>query len=177
MAAPKGNKFWEARSRHGRKPKWDDLDQLWEACVEYFEWVEDNPLKASELVKYKGKFKTAKVAKMRAMTISGLCIFLGISQETWCQYRAKEDFSELVTRVDEIIREQKFTGAAAGLLETNIIARDLGLIDKTEQKHGVSDDLKEMFDRIDGASKGFAGLRGETEEPEMEAEQPLLDRG
>nr|WP_321482326.1 terminase small subunit [uncultured Cohaesibacter sp.] len=177
MAAPKGNKFWQARSRHGRKPKWEDPNELWEACEEYFEWVEGNPLLAAELVKYKGKFKTAKVAKMRAMTISGLCIFLGIDVRTWPSYREKEGFIPVVTRVEEIIREQKFTGAAAGLLETNIIARDLGLIDKTEQKHGVSDDLKEMFDRIDGASKGLAGLRGKAEESEMEAEQPLLDRG
>lgn len=177
MAAPKGNKFWQARSRHGRKPKWEDPNELWEACEEYFEWVEGNPLKASELVKYQGRYKTAKVAKMRPMTVGALCIFLGVTQETWCQYRSRQGFSEVVTRVDEIIREQKFAGAAAGLLETNIIARDLGLIDKTEQKHGVSDDLKEMFDRIDGASKGLAGLRGKAEESEMEAEQPLLDRG
>jgi hypothetical protein len=177
MAAPKGNRFWEARSTHGRKPKWDDPNELWAACVEYFEWVDGNPLHASELVKYKGKFKTAKIAKMRAMTISGLCIFLGIDPTTWGDYRGKQGFSHIITRVEEIIREQKFTGAAAGLLETNIIARDLGLIDKTEQKHGVSDDLKEMFDRIDGASKGLAGLRGKAEEPEMAAEQPLLDRG
>ncbi|MDC9826565.1 terminase small subunit, partial [Devosia sp. ZB163] len=35
-------------------------------------------------------------------------------------------------RVDEIIRAQKFEGAAAGLLNPNIIARDLGLADKQE---------------------------------------------
>ncbi len=36
------------------------------------------------------------------------------------------------TRVDEIIRTQKFQGASADLLNANIIARDLGLADKTE---------------------------------------------
>ena len=36
-----------------------------------------------------------------------------------------------------MIYEQKFTGAAAGLLNPNIIARDLGLADKTD--HASSD--------------------------------------
>ena len=47
-------------------------------------------------------------------------------------HRAKQDFSEVTTRVDEIIRTQKFQGAAADLLNPNIIARDLGLADKSE---------------------------------------------
>jgi hypothetical protein len=64
---------------------------------------------------------------MRAMTISGLCIFLDISRPTWVEYRAKEGFSSIVSRVDEIIRTQKFEGASADLLNPSIIARDLGL--------------------------------------------------
>ena len=44
MAAPKGNRFWEARSSHGANPKFKDPSDLWGACVEYFEWVDDNPL-------------------------------------------------------------------------------------------------------------------------------------
>lgn len=72
---------------------------------------------------------------MRAMTISGLCLFLDITQETWWQYRQKEGFSEIVTRAEEVIRNQKFTGAAAELLNPNIIARDLGLRDKQDHEH------------------------------------------
>lgn len=44
MAAPKGNRFWEARSSHGRNPKFESPEALWAACCEYFEWVEANPL-------------------------------------------------------------------------------------------------------------------------------------
>jgi hypothetical protein len=39
---------------------------------------------------------------------------------------------QVTTRVDEIIRTQKFQGAAADLLNPNIIARDLGLSEKSE---------------------------------------------
>lgn len=44
MAAPKGNRFWEARSSHGRNPKFEASGALWLACCEYFEWVEANPM-------------------------------------------------------------------------------------------------------------------------------------
>jgi hypothetical protein len=73
-----------------------------------------------------------ELPKMRAMTVAGLCLFLDISQEAFGDYRAREGFSDVTTRVDDIIRTQKFTGAAAGLLNANIIARDLGLADKSE---------------------------------------------
>jgi hypothetical protein len=132
MSAPQGNKFWTARSTHGRKPTFSDSDQLWDACCEYFDWVESNPLYEDKLVTFQGAASHEPVAKMRAMTIEGMCIFLDIGTQTWRDYRAKEGFSEVVKKVDDIIRTQKFQGASADLLNANIIARDLGLADKSE---------------------------------------------
>ena len=74
----------------------------------------------------------ADLPKMRAMTIGGLCIFLDIDRTTWIEYASREGFSQVTTRVEAVIRDQKFTGASAGLLNPNIIARDLGLADKSE---------------------------------------------
>jgi hypothetical protein len=105
---------------------------LWSACVEYFDWIEANPLYEDHLVTFQGMAKHEPVAKMRAMTISGLCIFLDINVATWREYREREGFPAVTSRVDEVIRTQKFQGAAADLLNPNIIARDLGLADKTE---------------------------------------------
>lgn len=149
MAAPKGNRFWEMRSSHGRKPIFASPDDLWSAASEYFAWVEDNPLMAAETVKFKGKATLAKVPKMRAMTISGLCIFLDISQQAWSEYRVREGFGEVTTRIEEIIRSQKFEGAAADLLNANIIARDLGLADKSELtgKDGGAIETENVSDR------------------------------
>lgn len=132
MAAPKGNQFWKARSSHGRAPIFADADQLWDAAAEYFEWVEANPLYEDKITAYQGVVTHEPVSKMRAMTLAGLCVFLDIDRTTWAAYGAREDFSPVTTRVEEIIREQKFTGAAADLLNANIIARDLGLADKSE---------------------------------------------
>lgn len=132
MAAPKGNQFWKARSSHGRAPIFPSPDALWEACLEYFEWVEANPLWEDKIVSYQGVTTHEPVAKMRAMTIGGLCIFLDIERPTWSEYCKREGFSSVTSRVEETIRDQKFSGAAADLLNANIIARDLGLADKSE---------------------------------------------
>jgi len=132
MAPPKGNQFWKARSSHGRKPIFASPDDLWEAATEYFQWVEDNPLWEDRVTSYKGVNKHEPVAKMRAMTVTGLCIFLDISAQAWSEYKRRDGFGEITARIDEIIRTQKFAGAAADLLNANIIARDLGLADKSE---------------------------------------------
>lgn len=127
-----GNRFWEARSSHGRNPIFATPDDLWEACTQYFQWVEENPLREEKVFNGKDGIVRADIAKMRAMTISGLCIFLDISRQGWSEYCAKSDFSDICARIDDVIRSQKFAGAAADLLNASIIARDLGLADKSE---------------------------------------------
>jgi len=127
-----GNRFWEARSSHGRNPIFESPEALWTAAKEYFAWVEDNPLYEAKPFAFQGTVTIANVAKMRAMTIEGLCIFLDIARQTWKDYGERPDFLAVTSRVEEIIRSQKFAGAAADLLNANIIARDLGLTDKTE---------------------------------------------
>lgn len=134
MAAPKGNKFWEIRKTSGRNPIFSSTEQMWEDCVGYFEWVEANPLMESKPFAFQGAGWLEEVPKMRAMTINGLCVYLGISIETWREYRGKEDFSGVVSQVEQIIYDQKFTGAAADLLNSNIIARELGLADKKDHQ-------------------------------------------
>lgn len=135
MAAPKGNEFWKARSKHGRKPIFENEGVLWEAACEYFQWVEDNPLHESKVVQCKGEPHVMTLPKMRAMTIEGLVIFLDIALNTFYGYRGNEDFLQVVKRITEIIRTQKFEGASADLLNSNIIARDLGLRDSTSNEH------------------------------------------
>jgi hypothetical protein len=130
--APKGNRFWEARSSHGRKPIFASPEVLEAACLEYFEWAEANPLWEDRLVTFQGQATHEPVAKMRAMTLDGLCLFLDIDINTWRNYAAKEDFFSVTRAIEMGIRQQKFAGAAADLLNANIIARDLGLADKAE---------------------------------------------
>lgn len=135
MVAPVGNKFWLARSSHGRNPKFDDPEVLRNACYEYFEWCENNPLYEEKLFHAQGVITKDTVTKMRAMTLSGLCLFIDIDLGTWDNYRKNQDFFRVTKEIEQIIYNQKFSGAAADLLNANIIARDLGLADKQQNEH------------------------------------------
>jgi hypothetical protein len=125
-----GNQFWKVRSSHGRNPIFATPDNLWDACIQYFEWVAANPLKEEKLFAFQGVVTRTTIDKMRAMTITGLCLFLDICETTWANYRNNEDFLWVTRKAEKIIYEQKFTGAAADLLNPNIIARDLGLAER-----------------------------------------------
>ena len=139
MAAPKGNKFWEMRSTHGRNPIFKNPDDLWDACCQYFEYVHENPLMEDKAFAFQGVVTHEPVAKMQAMTLRGLCLYLDIGEKTWADYRSREDFSRVTMRAESVIYHQKFTGAAADLLNANIIARDLGLQEKQHIDHASSD--------------------------------------
>ena len=132
MPAPKGNQFWKARSKHGRDKLIASTELLEESCIEYFEWVENNPLKEEKLFAFQGNVTKESCSKMRAMTIDGLCIFLNIDTLTWRNWREDKDYLIVITWAESIIRQQKFAGAAADMLNANIIARDLGLTDKKD---------------------------------------------
>jgi hypothetical protein len=132
----KGSRLWEARSKHGRNPIWENPEQMLEACIEYFEWVEANPLWETKPMIVNGEVYDAPTAKMRAMTIEGLCVFLGIGRSTWGDYQHKPHFSEVVKFVESTMYEQKLTGAASGLLNSNIIARELKLTDTVNANIG-----------------------------------------
>jgi hypothetical protein len=53
-----------------------------------------------------------------------------------------------------VILDQKFTGAAADLLNPNIIARDLGLTDKKEVSGDLLNPLTEVIREISGNTLG-----------------------
>jgi hypothetical protein len=131
MAAPEGNEFWKLRATHGRDKIFEHPEHLWESACEYFKWCEDNPLYE---VDFKGKdADEVSIPKMRAFTWEGLEVFIDIhSLRDYKSNPVYKDFSQVITTIEKVIYNQKFTGAAAGFLNPNIIARDLGLADKKE---------------------------------------------
>ncbi|GEJ46024.1 DNA-packaging protein [Chryseobacterium sp. ON_d1] len=135
MGAPKGNQFWKLRAKHGRDTLFESPELLWDAATEYFEWCDNNPLIE---IDFKGKdADRVELPKMRPYTLHGLCIYLDCSTSYFREFKnserkSKKDFMSVITRIEETIYNQKFTGAASGFLNPNIIARDLGLVDKKE---------------------------------------------
>lgn len=133
MAAPKNNRFWELRAKHGRDILFATPELLWESAVEYFDWCINNPLIE---IDFKGKdADRVEIPKMRPFTLHGLCLYLDCGTSYFRNFTPpNEDFKAVITRIEETIYSQKFDGAAAGFLNPNIIARDLGLSEKIEQK-------------------------------------------
>jgi len=136
MAAPKGNQFWKLRAKHGRDKLFASPELLWEAACEYFQWCDENPLLETKGFAFQGVVTKEEFPKLRAYTITGLCLYLDCSDAYLRQFKstASDDFSTVIERIEKTIYDQKFTGAAADMLNANIIARDLGLMDKREVK-------------------------------------------
>ena len=146
MAAPKGNQFWKLRSKHGRDRLFADAEALWEAACEYFQWVDENPwMESKPMVVSHGMAAGSSVEMIqipvkRPYTLQGLCLYLDCNTAYFRQFKASmpsgqaksNDFSTIIAKIEEVIYEQKFSGAASGFFNANIIARDLGLKEQTD---------------------------------------------
>lgn len=145
MSAPVGNQFWKQRSKHGVDKLFATPELMWEAACEYFESIDSDPYikteaKTVNIGDYQSEIALAKLPVMKPYTLQGLCRYLDCNtvyfnqfkdnlKETDLQY---EGFSKILTRIREVIYEQKYSGAASGFFNASIIARDLGLADKKE---------------------------------------------
>lgn len=154
-----GNKIWMLRRTTGRNPIFKTPAQLWNACCEYFVWNDANPLIEQKLFSYQGGVVTGEINKMRAMTKTGLYLFIGIAEGTWRNLRERKGFTEVTVKVEDVMYDQKFTGAAADMLNPHIIIRELGLVDKKEVEeiksvHDMSDEeLKRHVRMLEAKNK------------------------
>ena len=141
MPAPKGNKFWELRSKHGRDKLFKTPELLWKAACEYFQWVLDNPLYE---VDFRGKdADRVELPHTRPFTIQGFVLYCDASVNFFNTFeeslkgkkdKLSKDFLLICTRIRQTIYKQKLEGAACGFYNANIIARDLGLVEKAESE-------------------------------------------
>lgn len=140
------SKAFKARAEivreRGRPTIFRDGDELWHACEEFFTWCDENPWKEQK-VQFSashGKWAMTTVDKPRPYTQNGLCTYIGIPVSTWRNWRTHEKFASVVSLVEQTMYAQKFEGASTGFFNANIIARDLGLAEKTELE--VPDGIK-----------------------------------
>ena len=137
-----GNQWWRQRSTHGRDKIFETPEDLWNACIEYFEATDKRKWQKTE---FNGKDAVeCKVPTDTPYTWTGLYLFLDIDHKTWILYTEREHFIPITARIRNIIYTQKFEGAAVGAFNANIIARDLGL--KDTQDVNVNDSRKAAGD-------------------------------
>lgn len=107
-------------------------EQLLEAAANYFQYANDHPREQEVLIKTKEGAVYEIERKPRIFSWRGFAVYLGISQTTLNNYRNNPDFEEAIERIRDIIDNEKYEGAAVGTYNATIIARDLGLAEKTE---------------------------------------------
>jgi hypothetical protein len=132
MKFQKGNELWRLAdpSNVGRPRNFETPQDLWNECVKYFEHVDSNPIiKKTTSIGDKGSIYTETEYK-RPYTWEGMYVFLNV--QSLDRYKKNIVFVDILTRIKQIIYSQKFEGAAAGVFNANIIARDLGLKDNTD---------------------------------------------
>ena len=127
MSAPKGNQFWKLRSKHGRDKLFESPELLWDAACEYFEATDSRKWVKKDWV---GKDALPVERENETpYTKSGLCLFLDISE--WRLLldlkMVSEDFSQVVSRIENIIITQKTEGASVGAFNASIVSLELGL--------------------------------------------------
>lgn len=122
----------------GRPPKYETPEALAAVVADYFNWNETNPIRVAEVKSFKDDSWDHLRAQRRPKTIVALCVFIGIDEATWRGWRNPEnpkyrpEFSTIIARAEDLIRQDKIEGAASGQYNATIISRLLGLTEKVE---------------------------------------------
>ena len=129
-----GNKLWMRRDKNtGHRPRiFNSGEELWAKALEYFEWVYENPMMEDSVIAYKGKPIHTPTRKMRAMTIEGLRVFIGVDRTSWYNWRKDDILGGTVELIEDVMHAYCVEGAAAGMLNAQIISRKLGMKEETE---------------------------------------------
>ena len=137
MAATPGNQWWKLRSKHGRDAIFSTPEILESACEEYFKATDErNDWDGQNWV---GKDGVEVIVKKKVpYSIKGLCVFLGVPSHYFNDFKNTETFksnkgfSEVYTRIEDIIQTQQIDGSMMGYYNASLTARLNGLVDKQE---------------------------------------------
>ncbi len=120
----------------------DSAEALWKHFMAYIAESDDSPLKEQKAFSTKSGLVYAEVNKLRPYSIDAFLNFMGMAKSTWVKMRREETETlmvETMELIESVVSDQMFQGAAAGLLNANIVSRRLGLVEKTEVvNHGSS---------------------------------------
>lgn len=156
-ARRKDNPYYLLRNRFDfyTKKKYETGAELFEKALDYFKAVNDNPMKETKVF---GSGIRIEVDLQIPYTLAGLCVFLGISQNTFSSYRKldqREDASidelsvcDAANKIMDIIFSQKIEGASSGKFNHAIVALELGLAAKVKTEKVVHDSSKMSAEEI-----------------------------
>lgn len=152
MGAQQGNQYWRNATPNNPK-KYANPGLLWDKFVEY---MNDNAIKFWYKEDYiKSGPDAGRIIKLKVPnppSISGFCIYAGISRSTFAQYcKNDSDWQYITSTIQDTIATIQIDGASTNTFNANIVARITGLVDKKEidLKSDLSDDERsEMIKNI-----------------------------
>lgn len=132
--------YWDWRKKVGVSKNLKSPEELWGHACAYFQMVDEMPSEKQDFIR--GGELAGKIVRLESIqpyTWAGfsdyLCekgILARISDYKSNKDNRYEEFAPIIARINDVMFDQKFRGAAVGAFKENIIARDLGLTDKTE---------------------------------------------
>lgn len=131
-----GNQLWKLRKfNRGPEPVIKNPEHMIEEAIAYFDWAFNNPTPEKVIGWYEGAATEHTIYHPRALTIAGFCSYLGVGRNEWHRWkREREELLPAMSWVEAQMFDQKFNAAAAGLLNANIISRELGLADTVDHR-------------------------------------------
>lgn len=133
-----GNNFWTLRSKHGADKIFSSPEILLQEAEAYFQSVIDNPFYEAVPYAYKGVVRLKQVPKIRPFTLKGLCIYLGVYEKYFTNFKSQvkpqndNGFTDVILYIEGVIFNQQYENASAGFLKENIVSRMLGLRDNQD---------------------------------------------
>lgn len=128
----------------GVPKKIESPEILWNHFMDYVKHTKSHPIKVKDWVG--GMAKPVQREKERPLTNEGFSIYLfekGIMSDVKDYFSNRdgryEDFVPICSRIREFIREDQIAGGMAGIYNPSITQRLNGLVEKTENKHEVTE--------------------------------------
>lgn len=140
----------------GKPRKFKTPQDLYNKFQEYIKWVDDNPWIKKEAIK-SGEMcgQLIDVPYQRPYTLTGFAVFCKCCLQTIENYGNKDMYPEyfgVFKEMETTFTSQKFEGAVVGSFNAHIIARDLGLKDKSEIDHNIND-VSDALDKAKARAK------------------------
>jgi hypothetical protein len=129
-----GNSFWKSRSKHGRDKLFATPEELLQAACDYFDYCDSNPWKTVKKVESTQYNTIEEKPTQKPYSLGGFRHYVGAS-ESWLREFKKtcsSDFLRVIEEIENYIATQQWEGATVGAFNANIIARTLGLSDKSD---------------------------------------------
>lgn len=137
----RGNEMWKRRAKSGRDAIFKTPQQLWDSCIEYFKMMDAREdWNGQDWVGKDGL--EVELQKRIPYTITGLCMFLGVSSKYFNDFKKSQtylsdpEFTEVYTRIEDIIKTQQIEGAMLGYYNPSLTARLNGITEKTDITSG-----------------------------------------